>query len=63
MTFGDKLNAMMKEFDISVSDITDLIGVGIPTVYRWLDGKTTPHPRVIDYIFKDLEELIKAKNK
>ena len=47
----------MFELKLKNSDLTKQFGVSKPTVNRWLNGKSAPHPAVRKYIIEYLEHI------
>ena len=64
ITDKEKLQAIIKNYGLSRSDIARALEVSYKTVYRWLDKDIKPHPaeaRRIDELFKedvDLREFV-----
>ena len=49
------------EKHIPVTEVAELFGVTRATVYNWMTGLTTPHPRYLAMIPKVTARLIKRK--
>jgi len=61
MDFSDKLNAIMKEFGLTVEEVADACDVSKPTIERWMNGKNKPYRALRPLVFRKLNELIKTK--
>ncbi len=45
MTFADKLKNLMKELDLTQTDVCKMAGIGASSISQYLSGKVEPYPR------------------
>ncbi len=50
----------MQELSLTVRDVAEMIGVSLPTVERWMNGQSTPHPAMRPPTYKMFVKLLKA---
>ncbi len=55
-TFSKDLAQAMKAASVDEQEIAELVDVPIPTVKRWLAGKTWPHPAIAEGILEMIAE-------
>jgi len=58
MPFADTVRSLREARGLSVRELADIVGVSMMTLYRWQEGRTTPHPylrkRVLDVLGKPI---------
>lgn len=50
--------ATIRNYNLSLVDVAEKIGVSLPTLRNWIAGKTSPHPRLRPSIVQVLNTLI-----
>lgn len=50
----------MQELNLTDKDVAEMIGVSIPTVERWKNGKNAPHPAMRPVIYKEFIKRLDA---
>lgn len=56
--FRQYLNKVVKTLDLELTTISHEFGISIPTVERWLDGRTGPHPTMRSLVVTYLDRLL-----
>mgnify|MGYP001216093575 CR=1 FL=1 len=59
--FSDLMNAAFGHCKLDPRQLSDDLGYNFSTVYRWIEGRTAPHPSLWPTITQWIAEAIKAK--
>ena len=59
--FTTELNSIMSECFMSVDHVADAIRVSRPTVQRWTQGTSLPHPGMREPIMKYMRKQLQEK--
>ena len=58
ISFADSVRSGRESRGLSVRELADMVGVSMMTLYRWQEGRTTPHPylkkRVLEVLGKPI---------
>lgn len=62
MTFLEELKQLMAEYNMTPNEVSDAVDVPRPTVRRWLEGRSEPHPAVRSSVVEMIHTAGKNKS-
>lgn len=61
MSFTEKLKKEMDRLNLNAQDVAKIAGTALNTVFRWMNGISTPHPIMQRAFFSELKQMRKEK--